>query len=479
MILSGGRLVSMSGAGWWPTSSTTYELPLSMKVGERWASYGAFYRSLPWVAVCVNKRANGTARLPLVVYRRGKDGRQRQREHPYARLLATPNPKYDRYRFWTWTASMYDVYGEAMWAKLRRPGEAPRELWPMHPGQTRMKVSDSGEVTYCFWGSGTEIEVREADVVHFRRYNPEDPHRGMSPLEPLRSTLENEDAARRATSSFWQKGARPAVALTHPAKLSDAAADRLKLRWDQAAAGASNTGATVVLEEGMDAKVLSLSAEEAQYIESEKLNAVETCAVYDIPPTVVGILDNATFSNVTEQLRSFYRDTMAPLLNYFEAVLDHQLRPDFSDAGDIYAEFLMDEVLRGDFEQRAAAKQKAINSGQMTPAEARAMENLPFIEGSDRLLINSTMVPLDTAGESPEAPETLPAEVVRTVMGRLSRPKSLDEIDPQRLVNGLNGHTKAVLGELDEAKSAGESVEALRLRIQGLAPSVTVPETPS
>jgi hypothetical protein len=101
------------------------------------------------------------------------------------------------------------------------------------------------------------------------------------------------------------------------------------------------------------------------------------CAVYDVPPPVVHILDRATFSNITEQMRSMYRDTMAPRLGLYESVLDTQLRPDFDPRGDLYAEFLMDEVLRGSFEQRAAAYETMTRIGGMTPAEVRKAENLP------------------------------------------------------------------------------------------------------
>jgi phage portal protein BeeE len=195
--------------------------------------------------------------------------------------------------------------------------------------------------------------------------------RGLSRLEPLRATLLNEDAARRATTSFWNRGARPGTALTHPGQLSAPAQARLKAQYDSIAAGADNTGATVVLEEGMQPAKLSLTAEEAQYIETRKLNREEVCAAYDVPPPVVHILDRATFSNITEQMRSMYRDTMAPRLGLYESVLDTQLRPDFDPQGGLYAEFLMDEVLRGDFEQRAAAYEIMTRIGGMTPAEVR------------------------------------------------------------------------------------------------------------
>jgi phage portal protein BeeE len=105
--------------------------------------------------------------------------------------------------------------------------------------------------------AATYIEWPASEVVHFRSYNPDDQVRGLSRLEPLRATLLNEDAARRATTAFWNKGARPGMALTHPANLSQPAMERLKAQFDAVAAGADNTGSTVVLEEGMVPNKLS------------------------------------------------------------------------------------------------------------------------------------------------------------------------------------------------------------------------------
>jgi hypothetical protein len=193
------------------------------------------------------------------------------------------------------------------------------------------------------------------DVVAFTTYNPDNLTRGLSTLEALRMTLLNEDAARRATASMWAKGARPAMILTTDQSLSEGASKRLKAQFDAAHAGADNTGSTVVFEEGVKAQVVQLSAEEMQYIESRKLNREEVCAAYDVPPPVVHILDHATFSNITEQLRSQYRDTMAPRFVNFESVIDHQLVPDFYPDRDVFTRFNMEEVLRGDFETKATA----------------------------------------------------------------------------------------------------------------------------
>jgi HK97 family phage portal protein len=383
------------------------------QAGGQFAAYGEIYKRQLWVATLVNKLAYGTARLPLKVYSRSDDSRTEARDTAYAKLIRTPNSQHDPFFFWLHIASTFELYGEALLLKVRpRPGAAPLELWPMHPSRVTTARADDGSLVYRYFSgaqsaASSYIEWPASEIVHFRSYNPDDQVRGLSRLEPLRATLLNEDAARRATTAFWNKGARPGMALSHPSNLSQPAQERLKAQFDSIAAGADNTGSTVVLEEGMTPQVLSLSAEEAQYIETRKLNREEVCAVYDVPPPVVHILDRATFSNITEQMRSMYRDTMAPRLSLYESVLDTQLRPDFDPRGDLYAEFLMDEVLRGSFEERVAAYKDMFNIGGMTPAEIRRAENRPRLgPETDALYVNAATVALSKLHPSADGATT-------------------------------------------------------------------------
>lgn len=481
-IMSGGELVLADTS---PTfARSTYWAPGGIGLTQRFASYAAIYRAQLWVYVVTNKLAYGTARLPFKIYERDEgDGRSEARSSAFARLMRRPNPKHDPAFFWLWTATTKEIYGEALWMKVRGRDGLPAELWPLHPVNVQTQ-EENGELFYYFYGNGStepKFAIPAADVVHFRMYNPDTTVRGMSPIEPLRQTLVNEDAARRATASFWQRGARPGVALTHPGTLSEPAAKRLKARWDELAAGADRTGSTVVLEEGMEPKILSLNQEEAQYIETRKLNREEVCATYDIPPPVVHILDHATYSNITEQMRSMYRDTMAPRLGLYESTIDQQLRSDFVSDDSLYGEFLLDEVLRGDFEVRADAKQKLIGSAQLTPNEGRAMENLPPVEGGDRLFINSTFIPIDDAvadepagdAEPPlgmdGAPKGFARWVAAKVTGRASRAATLEEVDPATLTSGLNGDSATVLALLDQSKAAGDDISTFCALVWALA----------
>lgn len=455
------------------TPATTSDWWYEYERNQAFSAYGSLYKRQLWVYVVVAKRARGVARLPLKVYLRDDMSRPDARDHPYARLLRNPNPAISPFRFWEWTSSTYDVFGEAFWLKRRDADGVPFQLVPLHP--TCMTLRDGA---WDFDNGKSRIEgISTDDVVHFKTYHPGSSERGLSPLEPLRDTLENEGNARLATSSFWRNGARPGVALSHPGNLSAAAAARLKQQWNDIAGGSGKTGSTVILEEGMEPKVLTLSAEEAQYIETRKLNREEVCGAYDVPPPVVHILDRATFSNITEQMRSMYRDTMAPLLKGFESDMETQLRaPDFGD--DVYAEFLLDEVLRGDFEARAEAYAKAQH---MTVAEKRRAENLPFIPGTDVLLVNTTFAPLDSLlapdpptpsaapnSDSPRmiGPSAVESAATRSVMGRLSWQKTLADVDALALTDGLDDRREAVLTALAEATAAGETVADLRARLK-------------
>jgi HK97 family phage portal protein len=492
-LISGGNLVLGDTTPMFAQASVFNAGGVSLT--QKFASYAAIYRGQIWVYTVVNKLAKGTARLPLKVYERGDGGsRVEQRDSAYARLLRSPNPKHDAHFLWMWTASTRKAYGEALWLKVRGRDGQPAEVWPLHPTNVIVRKEQDGNLTYLFTAgmisNAAAFEIPAADIVHFRGYNPDTTLRGMSPLEPLRQTLLNEDAARRANDAFWRNGARPAAYLTHPGKLSDPAISRLKQQWDDIHGGVDNFAKTAILEEGMEPHILSLSAEEAQYIESRKLNREEVCGAYDVPPPVVHILDHATFSNITEQMRSMYRDTMAPDLAEYESVLDHQLRPDFDRSASLYAEFLMDEVMRGSLEERAASIQSAVSSAQLTPNEARALSNLPAMAGGDRLYVNSAVIPIDEvsrrtspvpaavtpaepAQEQADAPvaaeeapgaKSLTRDTVRTLMGRLGRCVDLREIDPAKFTAGCNGSTSAVLTAL----AAAATVDDLKARIRAM-----------
>jgi HK97 family phage portal protein len=468
-----------------PTLSNGYFYAAQgLGLSNQFAQYSAIYRKQPSVATLVDKIANSAARLTAKVWDvTPEGGRVRDTTSPYAKLIANPTTEMSPMSFWRWTFSTYEIFGEAFWYKQRadvdsfgRPTGPVVNLLPMHPSRVAVHRNAAGAVEYIFTlgvASAGILYAPESDVVAFLRYNPDNLMRGMSRLEPLNSTLLNEDAARRANKSWWEKGARPSVILTHPGDLSQAAQDRLKASFDARHGGADNMGGSAVLEEGMTAQVVQLNAEEMQYIESRKMNLQEACMVFDVPPPVVHILDHATFSNITEQMRSMYRDTMSPRLEDVESVMDFALLPDFFKTGQRETEFDMTEVLRGDFETRADKAVTLRQSGIFTGNQSLELVGLPKSDDPemDKIYANAALVPLGSPKETVAIAEHVDPTPAQAAQADSAASNSAAAADAAAVSDATKAVTvRAVLGKLGRVKGTkseirkalvGEHVKAL------------------
>lgn len=404
MIISGGSPIALAPQA---LAETTPYLSTGYWYGEdglnllqQHAAYSTIYRKQLWVASAVDKVSNAVARLPLNVWDTS-DPKHKNKDtlSPYARLLQNPCPILAPFDFWRWIESVTEIYGEAYLLKVRDSEGVTRQLLPMHPTRTAVKREPDGSVIYVFTvgvASAGILKVPDTEVVPFKLFNADNVMRGLSRLEALNQTLLAEDALRRAEESWWKRGARPALAISTDKRLSNEAAVRLRSKWDALHSGADKFGGTVVLEEGMTAMPLQLSAEEMAYVETRKLNREEVCARFDIPPPVLQILDNATFSNITEQMRSLYRETMAPRLEFIESNLDFWLRPEFSPDAELYARFDLNKVTRGDFESRATAVTMLRSNGVFSGDEARDEFDLPARGGaSDKIIVNGGFAPIE------------------------------------------------------------------------------------
>lgn len=519
-IKSGAGIVSTKAAGDVWTSPFAYDgsgtHPLAAYF--RGAAYDEMYSQGLWPSVAVNKLTWLQVMLPGKTYRRRAGGREDAGGSAFGRLMSRPSTKVNPQMFWLWFTAMHHIHGKAFARKNRDGLGRPDELLLTHP--TRMRYGPRGggwipapagglEVGENRWWftrpDGTEVPIARRDFIYWPRFNPCSPMQGLSPFEPLRETLESEWATRRASRASWQNGGQHRMILKHPGRFNKAKVqEALAAQYVAKYGGPENAGKPLVLEEGMDAVAIPVD-DRLQYVDTRKLNREEIAAAFDIPPPAIQILDRATFSNVTEQNRMLYRTTMPPHLTGFEAVIDFDLRdgsfgdggPDFGAA--FYFEWLADGALRGDFEQRIDAYAKAIQTGQMTAAEVRQLENRPEVEGTSTLLVNAALVPIsevsrataatigqplpDDGTQVDEGVSTLsvsiePAELptpgmssvaFSTLMGRLSRPKSLDEVRVDLLVEGLDVEAAEVVSAaLVLAKRAGSSVAEFRNVIKKL-----------
>lgn len=412
MITSSGLSVPIAPQAFAETSPQFSESYFAPKTGlqlqHQFITYGVMYRVQPHVFAVVDKVANLIARLGVQVWdTRGDKGDKLDRTGPYARLMRDPCFTVDRFKFFHWIATTYEVYGEAYLLKNRGPSGKIQSFIPMHPALTQIRRHESGSLHYQFMGK-PNLWFPESEVVPFRSYNPDSTMRGMSRLEPLRQTLMNEDSARRATGSWWENMGRPSMVLSTPKKLGKVGRDNLSAGYRASVGGAGNAGGLMVLEDEVTATKMQLDAEEMQYIESRKLNRGEVCMVYDIDPEVIQIIDQLTSQGSKGgKFKDVYKSSIDYRLKAIQSAFDFHVASEFN--GDREFRFNVSQQLRGDIETLAPAAVQLVQSAIAKPKEVREWFDFDDAgELADELYANQALQPLGALSAS--ANESLMAQ---------------------------------------------------------------------
>lgn len=409
-VVSGGQLVALDRA----SVPATAAVRLADRVTF---SYADIYRTQPHVRTVIGFLARNIAQIGIHVFQRVSDtDRKRLADHPLAQLLGRPNPRTTRYRLIDALVNDLGIFDVAFWLKAKgEDSTQPRALLRIRPDM----VTPQGD--NWLWpdkfrvkGARGYTDFDADQVVFFRGYNPTDNRWGLSPMETLRQVLAEEWEAGRWREQLWRNGARFPGHIRRPKDTAWApgAAERFKADWRGLYTGdGPGAGGTPVLEDGMEFHPNGITPQQAQYLETRKLTREEVAAAFHIPLPMVGILDHATFSNIEEQHKNLYQDTLGPWLTMISEEIELQLLPDLDSSPGIYVEFNLAEKMQGDFATEAGALQGAVGGPFMTPNEARARRNLPSVDGGDELyrplnLDVGAGAPADQpAGEDPAAPK--------------------------------------------------------------------------
>ena len=353
----------------------------------RLKSYETIYRSQPVLAGVVDKLARRVATLPLVAYQKQPDGgRKATAGDSLDTLLRKPMPGRTTVHLIAHIEQSMLIHGNALVAKLRGPDrEAPPVmLWPLDWAQTSAYGQQGGTIEW--WSTsqfGPERFIAAEDVVHFAWPSPSGSEVGVSPLEKLGVTIRVEDAIQRHQTAMFRNGIRPTAAVTvddpNPTKEK---LDRAGAIVKAAHGGVDQGGSWVWLGANTKVTPLSLTPVEVELIAQRRLDREEIGMVYDMAGPNMGDFEHATFANVTEMLRSLYRDRVpvetemivqtlqAQLIDPEPAWLDRFVRFDFSDK------------LKGDPTEQAMVDKSDVEAGIRSRDEARDGRGLAPMGGT-------------------------------------------------------------------------------------------------
>ena len=383
------------------------------------------------VYACVRILAEAIAGLPVHLYRYTENGgKEKAIDHPlYTILHDEPNPEMSSFVFRETLMTHLLLWGNA-YAQIIRNGKGEVvALYPLMPNKMTVDRDEHGQLYYSYQRSNDEaipesgkVILKPSDVLHIPGLGF-DGLVGYSPIAMAKNAIGMAIACEEYGAKFYANGASPGGVLEHPGTIKDP--QKVREAWQSQFGGSQNSGKVAVLEEGMKYTPISISPNEAQFLETRKFQINEIARIFRVPPHMVGDLEKSSFSNIEQMSLEFVKYTLDPwVIRWEQALTRTLLSPD--EKATYFIKYNVEGLLRGDYQSRMNGYATARQNGWMSANDIRELENLdriPAEEGGDLYLINGNMLPMGSAGafaninpstekEDDESDEDQPEEVL-------------------------------------------------------------------
>ncbi|MDH0122372.1 phage portal protein, partial [Stutzerimonas stutzeri] len=175
-------------------------------------------------------------------------------------------------------------------------------------------------------------------------YHSDDGILGRSPIQVARDTIGLALAERTHGAKMFEQGTKLSGVIETPPGTTKEQAGQIRESWSAGQAGIANHGKTAVLPQGATFKTVSMTLEDAEWIEARRLSIVETARLFRVPPVMIGDMEAANYSNVVELARFFVTNTLRRHLVMWEQAINRACinNPAF------FVEHNVEGLLRGD-----------------------------------------------------------------------------------------------------------------------------------
>jgi HK97 family phage portal protein len=348
---------------------------------EGYARNAIVYRAVRLIAESIGG-------LCFVLY----EGTAERDAHPLLDLIRRPNPRQDGASFLESIASHLLLAGNAYVEAVGLGGEGEpqvRELYALRPDRMKLVPGPDGwPQAYDYTVAGSTVRFDQGAalpaILHLTFFNPLDDHYGMSPLEAAAIAVDTHNAAAAWNKALLDNAARPSGALVYDASdgiaLSATQYERLKREFGEQYQGASNAGRPLVLEGGLQWQAMSLTPKDMDFLAAKHAAAREIALAFGVPPMLLSIPGDNTYSNYQEANRVFWRQSVLPLAGRIGCALTHWLAPAFGDGLVLAPDTDRIEALSAD---RAALWDRVSKAPFLTVNEQRLATGYGPVDGGD------------------------------------------------------------------------------------------------
>lgn len=371
-----------------PALQTSLTAPLTLNDSRRLPTR-ELYTS--WVAKCVKAIAEEVGRIELVLYRRTGTKVEVVKEHPMLDTLKFVNEFFTQYTLFERLQANLEIHGNEFWFLERdKRTKLPLKIYPLNPTAVRPIVGKYYVERYDYNFQGATYSFSIDDIVHFKNYSPFSDIVGMSTLEIARSSVETEVFSKEYIRKFYYNDATPGGILSTPDEVNQDKADLIKSKWAESFSGVKRAFKTAVLSGGLTYTTISPKQSDMQFVEQSKLTRDDILALFGVPKTVLGIVEDVNYasakaSNYIFSSRSIYPKDLR-IVDQLNEFFVKQWEPDG------YWFEAKSPVQEDRFED-AQVNQIKFANGQLTINEWRRHDGLPPVENGDQVFLPFSLTP--------------------------------------------------------------------------------------
>jgi HK97 family phage portal protein len=363
--------------------------------------YAAFadeaYRRNVIAYQAVNRICDAVASVRWLAFR----GEQELIAHPLLELIAQPNPMQSGAEYIRAKVGYYLLAGNGYEERVTVAGQA-RELYQLRPDRMQIIPAANGlPEYYCYKVGGKKVIYGRSpsggfDLRHMKAFNPVNDWYGQSPVESGAYAIDQHNEAMKYMQALLQNSARPSGALVASGDtvLGDDAFQRLKAEVQDQYSGSHNAGRPMILEGGLTWHEMGLSPTDMGIQEAKNSAARDIALAFGVPPQMLGIPGDNTYSNYKEARLAFWEDTVIPLVDLIAQDWSAWLGK--SQGIRIKADY---DQVPAIVDKRSALWDMANMSDDLTINERREMKGYDPIEGGDVVLVQSSQISLSMASE--------------------------------------------------------------------------------
>lgn len=275
---------------------------------------------------CVSLIASSAASVDWLLYNKNKVGKQIVKHHRILELLKKPNPSYGGAEFFENIYSYKMLSGNAYILAVKSNYGEVKELYFLRPDRVEVVPGKNTLPAGYIYKVGdvkryypVDSVTGQSDILHLKNFHPLDDWYGLSALESAGRSIDLHNQAVEWNHSLLKNGARPCGAFIMPnidTYLTEDQFERLSLQMRKLYTGSGSAGKPLLLEGGLEWKEMSMSPKDMDYMESKNSSARDIALSLGVPPQLLAIKGDNTYSNMQEARLAFWEETILPLLDH-------------------------------------------------------------------------------------------------------------------------------------------------------------------